>query len=286
MLRRVGSLPPNTGVDIFHTTSQSDLGVFALGLVIAGAVSGLAAGVLGIGGGIVVVPVLYHVMAALGIGAGVRMHVAIATSLAAMIPAALAHVQNAKARIDWRQARRDLAAVVIGVTVGSAAATFASGSVLAVLFAILAIPVVFELALGKRFALANATGRSVVLFTAVGGLAATLTGIAADTIARCFFVPGDAESDRQRTRVRVSALLVAIAGTAAFAVAGWGAPGLPADSLGFVNLLGFALIAPVLLATEPAGAALAHMMDLRRLRLVFAGLIVIATGRMLWDAFT
>src|SRR5579862_2103627 len=93
-------------MDFLHTTSQSDLGVFALGLVLAGAVSGLAAGVLGIGGGIVIVPVLYHVMTALGIADGVCMHVAIATALAAMIPAALAHVQNAKGKIDWPEVRR------------------------------------------------------------------------------------------------------------------------------------------------------------------------------------
>jgi uncharacterized membrane protein YfcA len=85
--------------------------------------------------------------------------------------------------------------------------------------------------------------------------------------------------------VSVVGLLGAVAAAFAFAIAGWNVPDLPPDSIGYVNLLGFALIAPVLLATEPAGAALAHMMDLRRLRLVFAGLIVITTARMLWDAF-
>ncbi|HLY04587.1 MAG TPA: TSUP family transporter [Rhizomicrobium sp.] len=273
-------------MDFLHTTSQSDLGVFALGLVIAGAVSGLAAGVLGIGGGIVIVPVLYHVMAALGIGPGVRMHIAIATSLAAMIPAALAHVQNAKARIAWRQARIDVVAAVIGGAIGSAAAALVSGSVLALLFAIVALPVVFELALDTRIGIVPPAGRSFAGLMSLSGLVASLTGIAADTISRCLSRLQDLEGDQRRMRVRLSALFVAIAATAAFVIAGWSAPGLPPDSLGYVNLLGFALIAPVLLATEPAGAALAHMMDLRRLRFVFAGLIVIATGRMLWDAFT
>lgn len=273
-------------MDFLHTTSQSDLGVLALGLVIAGAVGGLAAGVLGIGGGIVIVPVLYHIMSALGIAAGVRMHMAIATSLAAMIPAALAHVQNAKNRLDGRAVRADLIAVIPGVAIGSAAAALASGSVLALPFAVLAIAVVAELVLGKGIAGAAASRRSFVVVTALSALASTLTGIAADTIGRCFFDRQGLEDERRLTRMRVSALIVAIAGAAAFAVAGWRAPGLPPDSVGYVNLLGFALIAPVLLATEPAGAALAHMMDLRRLRLVFAGLVVITSARMLWDAFT
>lgn len=274
-------------MDFLHTTSQSDLGVLALGLVIAGAVGGLAAGVLGIGGGIVIVPVLYHIMSALGIAAGVRMRMAIATSLAAMIPAALAHVQNAKNRLDGRAVRADLIAVIPGVAIGSAAAALASGSVLALPFAVLAIAVVAELVLGKGIAGAAASRRSFVVVTALSALASTLTGIAADTIGRCFFFDRQGlEDERRLTRMRVSALIVAIAGAAAFAVAGWRAPGLPPDSVGYVNLLGFALIAPVLLATEPAGAALAHMMDLRRLRLVFAGLVVITSARMLWDAFT
>lgn len=273
-------------MDLFHTTSQSDLGVLALGLVIAGAVGGLAAGVLDIGGGIVIVPVLYHVMAALGIAASVRMHVAIATSLAAMIPAALAHVQKAKNRLDWRQARTDLAVVIPAVAIGSAVAMLASGSVLALVFAILAVAVVTRLVLGKRIVGAAARGRSFVAVKALSALASTLSGIAADTIGRCFFGQQDLEDERRRTRMHVSALIVAIASAAVLAVAGWRTPGLPPDSLGYVNLLGFALVAPVLLGTEPAGAAVAHMMDLHRLRLVFAGLIVIATGRMLWDAFT
>jgi uncharacterized membrane protein YfcA len=93
------------------------------------------------------------------------------------------------------------------------------------------------------------------------------------------------EDDRHRVILSVIALTGGVAATLAFVVAGWNAPDLPPDSIGYVNLLGFALIGPVLLATEPAGAALAHLMDLRRLRLIFAGLIVITTGRMLWDAF-
>jgi uncharacterized membrane protein YfcA len=286
MLRRVFPPPLEPRVDFLHTTSQSDLGVFALGLIIAGAVSGLAAGVLGVGGSIVIVPVLYHVMAALGVGADVRMHVAIATSLAAMVPAALAHVQNAKTRVDWRGAQADLVAIVIGVAIGAAAAALASGSALAVLFAILAVPVVLELALDKRIDLTIPAGLPGLIFTVLSGFASTLTGIAANTISRCFVRRRDVETDQDRATVFLLALIAAVAGAAALAVAGWSAPGLPPDSFGYVNLLGFALIAPVLLATEPVGAALAHMMDLRRLRFVFAGLIVIATARMLWDAFT
>lgn len=273
-------------MDFLHTTSHTDLGVFALGLIIAGAVSGLAAGVLGIGGGIVIVPVLYHVMAALGIGADVRMHVAIATSLSAMIPAALARVQSARRGIDRRNASMQGIVLLVAIALGCDVATMATGRTLAVVFAVAAIPVVVWLAPGiPKAEPAGKPGRAALALTTVCGFVSALTGIGMDTIRHSVFGRWEAEDDRHRATVSVVGLLGAVAAAFAFAIAGWNVPDLPPDSIGYVNLLGFALIAPVLLATEPAGAALAHMMDLRRLRLVFAGLIVITTARMLWDAF-
>jgi uncharacterized membrane protein YfcA len=269
-------------VDFFHTTSQSDLGVFALGLVIAGAVSGLAAGVLGVGGGIVIVPVLYHVMAAMGIGGEVRMHVAIATSLAAMVPAALAKAQNPKAPIDWARARTEAVPVLIGVAFGSACGALMTGGALAIVFAVAAITVVVQLAFGDVLRLRVPAG--VLFVPATAALGSALTGIAADTIRRV--ISGETGAEQKRATASIVVVLAAASAALAYAISGWGKPDLPPDSLGYVNLLGFALVAPVLLATEPVGAAAAHMMDLRRLRLVFAGLIVITTARMLWDALT
>ena len=272
-------------MDFLQTTSQSDLGVFALGLVIAGAVGGLAAGVLGIGAGIVIVPVLYHVMAALGIAAGVRMHVAIATSLAAMIPAALTQAQNAKPEIQWDDVRIEALPLLLGVAIGSAGAAMANGSVLAVIFAIVAFAVVVYFAGGKPN-IAAGNPRGAILLPSITGITSALTGIGADTVRRC--IQGFWKADVERTRATVSVLAVfaPAGGALAYGIAGWNAPDLPPDSLGYVNLIGFALIAPVMVAAEPAGAALGHMMDLRRLRLVFAALVVVATARMLWDAFT
>ena len=66
-----------------------DVGTLALGLVIAGVVSGLVAGTLGVGGGIVIVPVMYHVLAAWGVPEDLRMHIAVGTSLAVIVPTSL-----------------------------------------------------------------------------------------------------------------------------------------------------------------------------------------------------
>jgi uncharacterized membrane protein YfcA len=81
----------------------ADFGTLALGLVLAGVVGGLIAGMLGVGGGIVVVPVLYHVLAGMGVPESMRMHVAVGTSLATIIPTSISSLRAhaAKGAVDW-----------------------------------------------------------------------------------------------------------------------------------------------------------------------------------------
>ena len=133
-------------MDILHTTSSGDLGVLALGLVIAGLVGGLVAGMLGVGGGIVVVPVLYHVMATLGVDQSVRMHVAIGTSLAALIPASLVSVRahHNSGEIDGALVHRWAVPLLAGTVIGSVVFAAAGERMLAITFALLALPVAGE----------------------------------------------------------------------------------------------------------------------------------------------
>jgi uncharacterized membrane protein YfcA len=275
-------------VEIFPVTSQSELGVFALGLIIAGAVSGLAAGALGIGGGIVIIPVLYHVMTALGVGAGVRMHVAVGTALAAAIPAALTTARAARSEVAWKLLRVQVASVLAGTVAGCTLVALAKGGSLTVLFALAALPVLPYLVFERKRRTPNGAATESIfgfcIFLSVL-MGTALTRLAIDLIRGTDLGSSKPNMDENRATASALALIVATAGTVTLIVAGWNAPDLPPDSIGYVNLLGFALIAPVLLATEPAGAALAHIMDLRRLRLVFAGLVAITTARMLWDAF-
>ncbi|MGH6877080.1 MAG: sulfite exporter TauE/SafE family protein [Rhizomicrobium sp.] len=274
-------------MDILHAIPPGDLGVLALGLIIAGAVGGLLAGVLGIGGGIVVVPVLYHVLATLGLDESVRMHVAVGTALAAAIPVALSRAQNELRTVDRAVLRSWAAPVLVGVLIGSALMAVASGRVLALIFAIVAAPVVLYLtASGKErvpaFRMPRILDR-IVLPVLVGG-ATAMTGMGGTTIAAPALALGGISAAQRAATASVLGVLMAIPAALGAVVAGWRAQPLPPDSLGYVNLLAFALVAPILLLAEPAGAALAHMIDMKRLRLVFAALIAITTARMLWDA--
>jgi uncharacterized membrane protein YfcA len=78
--------------------------------------------------------------------------------------------------------------------------------------------------------------------------------------------------------------IISIPGTIGAIIAGWGAHGLPPYSLGYVNLMGFLLIAPASYFAAPVGASIAHMTDRKRLRIAFAILIALTAGRMLYDA--
>ncbi len=273
-------------MDLLHAIPPGDLGVLALGIVIAGVVGGLLAGILGIGGGIVMVPVLYHVLATLGLDESIRMHVAVGTSLASAIPASLARLHGLEQDIDWLTLRRWFLPLVGGIAVGSTAMALADAHLLAVIFAVVAAPVTLELALGGRVDrwIAPATRGPAGLFSAgVIGFAATISGMGGTTLSRPALA---AQLPPERAAVTASlfGLVVGLPASISAVLAGWYARHLPPDSLGYVNLLAFALIAPILLLLEPAGAMIASVIDLKRLRLVFAILIAIITARMLWDA--
>ncbi|MBV8976429.1 MAG: sulfite exporter TauE/SafE family protein [Alphaproteobacteria bacterium] len=268
-----------------------ELGTLALGLVLAGAVGGLTAGLLGVGGGIVVVPVLYHVLALIGIDPSVRMHIAIGTSLATIVPTSfsslLAH--SRKGAVDWALLRRWAIPMLAGVVIGSVAAGFARGQVLALVFAAVALPVALHLAIGgeeRRLADRLPQGPlGLGLPAAIGGLS-TMMGIGGGTLGVPAMTLCGMPIHQAVATASAFGVIVSIPGTIGAIVAGLHAKGLPPWSLGYVNLLGFLLIAPVSFFAAPLGAHWAHSMDRKRLRLMFALFVALTAARMLYDALT
>ena len=276
-------------MDAFTTVSHGDLGTLALGLVISGIVGGLVAGMLGVGGGIVIVPILYHVLAALGVDESVRMHVAVGTSLATIIPTSLSSVRahNRRGAVDWDLLKRWAIPMLLGVLVGSALAGIVSGRVLSLIFAGVALPVAAHFALWgetKRISDHLPTGlRGLALPFGIGGVS-TMMGIGGGTVGVPAMTLCGVPIHRAVGTASAFGAIISVPGTIGAILTGWGAGGLPPYSLGYVNLLGFVLIAPASFLMAPAGAHLAHMTDKKRLRLVFALFIAVTAGRMLWDA--
>jgi uncharacterized membrane protein YfcA len=276
-------------MDIFAGASSGDLGTLALGLVIAGVAGGLVAGMLGVGGGIVVVPVLYHVLALLGLDESVRMHVAVGTSLATIIPTSFSSVtaHNKKSAVDWDLLRRWAAPMIAGVLIGSALAGLASGRLLSLVFVCVALPVALYLAFGgedRRVADHLPAGAGgLALPTLIGGVS-TMMGIGGGTVGVPAMTLCGVPIHRAVGTASAFGVIISIPGTIGAIIAGWHAHGLPPWSLGYVNLLGFVLIAPASYFMAPVGAHFAHSTDRKRLRILFAAFIAITAGRMLWDA--
>jgi uncharacterized membrane protein YfcA len=276
-------------MEFFAAASGGELGTFALGLVIAGIVGGLVAGMLGVGGGIVIVPVLYHVLDLMGIDPGVRMHIAVGTSLATIIPTSFSSTRShdKKGAVDWALLRRWVVPMVIGVLIGSAISGYVKGQALALFFACVALPVAVHLAFfgeARRLSDHLPTGVGGWLLPAGIGGVSTMMGIGGGTVGVPAMTLCGVPIHRAVGTAAAFGAIISIPGTVGSIVSGWGAAGLPPYSLGYVNLLGFILIAPASYFVAPFGAQIAHMTDRSRLRMLFAGFIAITAARMLYDA--
>jgi uncharacterized membrane protein YfcA len=258
----------------------------ALALLATGLVAGTLAGLLGVGGGIVIVPVLYHLFTLLGIDESVRMHVAVGTSLATIIPTSImsSRAHRKKGSLDMALIKRLMPSVVVGVIAGSIASRYLSGAVLTAVFATVALVVALNMAFKKDgFAVGNGlpgTAGTALLGGGIGGIS-TLMGIGGGTLSvpilNALRVP-------MHTAVGTGAMLgmvISFPGALAFLYNGLGVPLRPPLSIGYVNLLGMALIVPATMMTTGFGAKLAHSIDARRLRQVFAAFLALTSLRML-----
>ncbi len=264
--------------------------VFVAALLGAGAVAGVLAGLLGIGGGIVIVPVLYQVFAALGIDEAVRMHAAVGTSLATILPTGLS-----SARAHWRRGAIDPAVlrawgpwVALGVLIGTGLATVADGRVLTGLFALVSFSMAIRLFTGSEDKAVRdtlpPTPWSQVIATSIGGISAML-GIGGGTFSVPAQVMCGATIRRAVGTAAAIGLIIAVPGAIGFAVTGSDVSGRPPLSVGYVNLLALACIVPASVAAAPLGARIAHSIDGGLLRKGFALFLLIVCGRMVASLF-
>ena len=258
-----------------------------LAMMGTGVVGGLLAGLLGVGGGIVIVPVLYHLFTFLGVDEAVRMHVAVGTSLATIIPTSIISARShfKRGSLNMELLKQLIPGVVVGVIGGVILSGFMSGGVLTAVFAVVALVVALNMAFKKDgFAvsdqLPNKTGTGIIGFF-IGGIS-TLMGIGGGTLS----VPVlSAYKTPMHTAVGTGAalgLVISLPGAIGFLVNGLGVENRPPFSLGYVNLIGLFLIIPATMLMAPVGARLAHAINANRLRQVFALFLFITSLRMFY----
>jgi uncharacterized protein len=270
------------------TLGAGELAMLIAALLAAGLVAGFLAGLLGIGGGGVLVPVLYEAFGAIGVEPDVRMHMALGTTLAVIIATSLRSfaAHRAKGVADLALLKRVAPWVLAGVVAGTLTAEAASGTALKWVWAIAASVVAFKMALGRED---WRLGDHLPAFPwpQIGAVAiayiSTLMSIGGAT----FVVPaltlyGYAILPAVATASGVGPM-IAIPGTLGYMWAGWGVEGLPPYSLGYVSLIGAAIIIPVSVFAAPFGVRLAHAIPRRRLELAFAAFLAVVALKFFVD---
>lgn len=260
--------------------------LFAAGLLFTGLCAGILAGLLGVGGGIVIVPVLYHVFTALGLDPAIKMHLAVGTSLATIIPTSIlsARAHHRRGAVDLDLLRRWAAAVALGVVAGTAIAGLVKGTVLTSVFAAVALAVAANMAF-RRDGSAVADGLPTLpvqwgLAALIGGFSAVM-GIGGGTLSVPVLTAFRYPIHRAVGTASALGLVIAVPGTIGFLLSGLARTDLPPLSVGYVNLVGVALIIPATMLAAPLGAHLAHRLNTGGLRKAFAVFLFLTSLRML-----
>ena len=259
----------------------------AAALIGAGLAAGLIAGLLGVGGGIVIVPVLFQLFTMLGIDPAITMHLAVGTSLASIVPTSISSVRAHVLRdaVDFTLLRVWTPGVVAGVMAGSALASVARGSILTGVFGTVAMLVALYMMLvpdGLRLSDTLPGRWAQRLIAAIIGCFSSMMGIGGGTLTVPSLVLCNYPIRRAVATSSAVGMIIAVPGTLGFMIAGWDVPGRPPFSIGFVSLLGLALTAPTAMLTAPIGGRLAHILDPRWLRRAFALFLMLTAARMFW----
>jgi len=260
-------------------------------LAVAGLAAGLLAGLLGVGGGIVLVPVLDLAFGAAGVADHLRMHLAVGTSLASIIPTALSSARAHRRRdaIDASVATTWSVAVAVGALLGAVIAAGVRGAVLSAVFGVVAVLVGLRMLGGDGGVNApdRLPGKLKWLPIPLGiGTISAMMGIGGGTLS----VPAlTALGVPVHRAVGTSSWLgfwIAVPAAVGFAWLGRGVPGLPPFSVGYVSLVALGVLLPVTVLAAPWGAKIAHGLTRRQLAVAFGLFLLLTGGRMLYRSLS
>jgi len=259
-------------------------------LAVSGVIAGFVAGLLGVGGGIVTVPVLEFTLRFAGVPEEYRMHVAVATSLAAIIPTSLssARTHHARAAVDWDLVRHWAAPMFIAALAGSFLAARAPLAVLAGVFGSVALLIALKMLLPlDHLRASDHVPRGIggtALAVLIGGVSAVM-GIGGGTLTVPTLNLCGYPIHRAVGTASFFGVVISIPGTIGYLLAHPPVE-LPWATVGFVSLAGLAVIAPGSMLTATLGARVAHSLDRRALARAFGVFLLLVGSRMLYRALT
>jgi uncharacterized membrane protein YfcA len=265
----------------------SELGWLALGIMAGGVVAGLLAGLFGIGGGAVIVPVLYEVFRLLDVPEDVRFQLCLGTSFAIIVPTTLRSyfTHRTKGAVLHDVMRQWALPSIVGVGIGTVIAAYAPPAVFKIAFILFMNVIAFKLLfardswrLGKEL-----PGRAAMIaYGVMLGLAAALVGVSGGSLCTMILTLYGIPIHNAVATAAGFGAPVTIAATLGYMIAGWGHQAqLPPLSIGFVSLIGFALMAPISTYIASYGARLAHWLNRRTLEIAFGIFMLLVSLRFI-----
>ena len=245
--------------------------LFVVALAAAGIMTGMLAGLFGVGGGAVIVPVLYQVFTTLAVPEAVRMHLCVGSSLAIIVPTSIQSFRTHRAKGATRMdvLRLWAAPVVAGTVLGSVLAAFAPGLLLKSVFVLVAGANAIKNLAGRDDWRIGADFPSAPAMRGYGfgiGFASALMGIGGGAISNMIFSFHNRPIHQAVATSAGLGVLISIPGT-----------------LGYVSLMALILVAPITTLSAPFGARLAHRMPKRKLEIAFGAFLAIVCARFLYD---
>ena len=271
--------------------SLSEIALLAAWIAGAGILVGILAGLFGIGGGAIIVPVLYEVFRVLGVPEDVRIQLCIGTSLAIIVPTTVSSYLGHKKRgaVIEDLVRIWALPAVAGVAIGSMIASYAPSAVFKIAFIIFAAFIATRMLFGsERWSLGSELpGRALLAFYGfITGLFSSLVGVSGGAVSNAVITLYGRPMQQAVATSAGIGVPITIAGTIGYMLAGWRhMPELPPLSIGFVSLIGIVLMAPVSSYTTRFGVRLAHWLPRRRLEIAFGIFLLLVALRFLASLF-
>lgn len=262
----------------------------ALLLIVIGGFAGVLAGLLGVGGGIVLVPAFFYAFQTLGYGGPQLMQMCLATSLATIIVTSVRSVlsHNKKGAVDWSILRGWAPGIAIGAVLGVLVASSLRSVTLQALFGVLGIVIGLYLAFGRQHwrlgaAMPGGVARAVV--SPMVGFLSVLMGIGGGSFGVPLMSLYNTPIHRAVATAAGFGVIIAVPSVAGFLLLPIAPEYRPPLTLGAVNLVAFGIVIAMTMMTAPLGVKLAHAMDPKPLKRIFAAFLILVALNMLRKAF-
>ena len=268
--------------DIFY----QELLVYFIGLLITGVIGGLIAGLFGVGGGIVIVPILFWIFTSLNFPNEILMHMAIGSSLATIIPTSIssARAHYHRGSIEIGIIKKWAPGIFLGAIIGGLSGKYFSVNELKYLFASIAFLVALNMFFKEPLRLGNNFPKSRLLniiMSSLIGLVSSLMGVGAGTLGVPALVALSVPIHKAIGTAAALGLFIAVPATLGLAFSGFNIPNRPPMSIGYVNLIAFFIMFPLTVFFAPVGVKLAHRINQRALKSIFGVFLIITSIKML-----